>query len=77
MADEVEREVTVPLPAEEAWTLVTDSEEGMVTLFILEGVVQYLDDDDRVISQDDVFTKLERYLACCREQGIEPVELRY
>ncbi len=27
MADEVEREVTVPLPAEEAWTLVTDSEE--------------------------------------------------
>src|SRR5436190_9775341 len=64
-------------PPGDIHTLVTDSEEGMVTLFILEGVVQYLDDDDRVIYQDDVFTKLERYLACCREQGIEPVELRY
>src|SRR4029078_5960125 len=27
MADEVEREITVPVPPEEAWTLVTDAEE--------------------------------------------------
>src|SRR5262249_31683019 len=53
------------------------SDEGMVTLFVLEGTVQYLDDEDRVIYQDDLFTKLERYLGYCRAQGIEPVELRY
>ena len=27
MADEVEREITVPVPPDEAWTLVTDAEE--------------------------------------------------
>jgi 2,4'-dihydroxyacetophenone dioxygenase len=49
----------------------------MQTLFILEGVIQYLDDDDNVIYQDDVFSKLERYLRFCEEQGIEPLDLRY
>jgi 2,4'-dihydroxyacetophenone dioxygenase len=58
-------------------TLVVDGDEGMMTLFLLEGVIQYLDDDDNVIAQDDVFTKLERYLTFCREQGIEPQDLRY
>ena len=52
-------------------------EEEMQTLFLLEGVVQYLDDDDNVVSQDDVFTKLDRYLAYCRANGIEPQNLCY
>src|SRR5919199_1752465 len=43
----------------------------MITLFILEGTIQYLDDEDNLIYQDDVFSKLERYLNFCREQGIE------
>jgi hypothetical protein len=49
----------------------------MITLFILEGSVQYIDDDDNLIYQDDIFSKLERYLKFCREQGIEPLDLRY
>jgi len=64
-------------PPGDIHTLIVDEAEEMITLFLLEGVIQYLDDDDRVIYQDDVFTKLERYLNFCRLQGIEPLDLRY
>ncbi len=64
-------------PPGDIHTLIVDGSEEMLTLFILEGVIQYLDDDDNLIYQDDVFTKLERYLTFCRDQGIEPLDLRY
>jgi 2,4'-dihydroxyacetophenone dioxygenase len=64
-------------PPGDIHTLVVDEAEEMQTLFLLEGVVQYLDDDDNVIYQDDVFTKLDRYLAFCREQGVAPQDLCY
>jgi 2,4'-dihydroxyacetophenone dioxygenase len=64
-------------PPGDIHTLVVDEAEEMQTLFLLEGVVQYLDDEDNVIYQDDVFTKLERYLQYCRSEGIEPQDLRY
>ena len=49
----------------------------MITLFILEGTVQYMDDEDNLLHQDDVFSKMDRYLRFCEEQGIEPIDLRY
>ena len=64
-------------PPGDIHTLIVDDAEEMITLFLLEGVIQYLDDDDNLIYQDDVFTKMERYLTYCREHGIEPVDLRY
>jgi hypothetical protein len=66
-------------PPGDIHTLVVDGDESaeMQTLFILEGVIQYLDDDDNIIYQDDVFSKLERYMKYCRENGIEPLDLRY
>ena len=64
-------------PPGDIHTLVVDGAEGMQTLFILEGVIQYLDDDDNIIYQDDVFTKLERYLNFCKAENIEPLDLRY
>ncbi len=64
-------------PPGDIHTLVVEGAEEMQTLFLLEGVIQYLDDEDNVISQDDVFTKLERYLAYCKREGIEPKELRF
>ena len=64
-------------PPGDIHTLIVDDAEDMITLFLLEGVIQYLDDDDNVIYQDDVFTKMERYLKFCQEQGIEPQDLRY
>jgi 2-deoxy-D-gluconate 3-dehydrogenase len=60
-------------PPGDIHTLVVDEESGyMITLFVLEGSVQYMDDDDNLLYQDDVFSKMERYLTFCREQGIEP-----
>ena len=64
-------------PPGDIHTLVVDDPAGMVTLFVLEGTVQYIDDDDQLIYQDDVFSKLDRYLTFCREQGIEPLDLVY
>lgn len=64
-------------PPGDIHTLVVDGAEEMVTLFLLEGVVQYLDDDDNIIYQDDVFSKLERYLTFCRQQGIDAPDLRF
>ena len=64
-------------PPGDIHTLVVKPGEEMQTLFLLEGVVQYLDDDDNVIYQDDVFTKLERYINYCKQQGIEPMDLCY
>ena len=63
-------------PPGDIHTLVVDEDE-MMTLFIIEGVIQYIDDDDNLIYQDDVFSKLERYLKHCRDHGIEPKDLRY
>ncbi|TCJ13671.1 cupin [Rubrobacter taiwanensis] len=63
-------------PPGDIHTLVVDEGE-MITLFMIEGVIQYMDEEDNLIYQDDVFTKLERYLNHCREQGIEPLDLCY
>jgi len=64
-------------PPGDIHTLVVDPAQDMITLFLLEGVIQYLDDADNVISQDDVFSKLERYLAYCRREGVTPLDLRF
>jgi len=64
-------------PPGDIHTLVVDGAGEMVTLFLLEGVIQYLDDEDRVIWQDDVYTKLDRYLAFCRREGLAPQDLCY
>ena len=64
-------------PPGDIHTLIVHEGEDMITLFVLEGVIQYLDDDDNVIYQDDIFTKMERYLNYCREHGITPLDLRY
>ncbi len=64
-------------PPGDIHTLVVDDPEGMTTLFVLEGVVQYLNDDDTINYQDDIFSKMERYYTYCRENGIEPMELRF
>lgn len=64
-------------PPGDIHTLLVDGEEEMQTLFFLEGTVQYLDNQDRVLWQDDVFSKLDRYVKHCEAMGIEPVDLCY
>lgn len=64
-------------PPGDIHTLVVRGDEEMQTLFQVSGIMQYLDDDDRVIGMDDVFTKRERYRRFCRENGIPEVDLCY
>jgi 2,4'-dihydroxyacetophenone dioxygenase len=64
-------------PPGDIHTLVVDGEEEMITLFILEGTVQYLDENDQIMYQDDVFRKLKLYQDYCRENNIPIKELMY
>lgn len=62
-------------PAGGAHTLEVLGEETMVTLFIVNGVIQYLDDEGRVDQQDDLRSRRRLYLEYCSEHGIEPAAL--
>lgn len=62
-------------PPGDVHTLEVLGEEPMVTLFVVSGVIQYLDDDDQVVQQDDFRGRRSRYLEYCRDHGLEPVAL--
>ena len=47
-------------------------DKDMVTLFIVHGVIQYLDDEDRLVQQDDMRSRRRVYLEHCAANGIEP-----
>lgn len=56
-------------PPGDIHTLITEEEE-VVTLFILGGSLQYFDEDNQVIGQDDIYTVLKKYKDYCEEQGL-------
>lgn len=61
-------------------TLVCDSGDGMLTLFDIQGTLRFLDDQDQVVAEHDVFfflDCLDQYLAHCERAGITPVDLVY
>jgi 2,4'-dihydroxyacetophenone dioxygenase len=64
-------------PPGDIHTLTVDGDEEMITLFILEGTVQYLTDDDQIYYQDDVFTKLKLYREHCQANNIPEKNLMY
>jgi 2,4'-dihydroxyacetophenone dioxygenase len=64
-------------PPGDIHTLVVDGEEEMITLFILEGSLQYLDDNDQIIHQDDVFSKLKLYKEYCEKHNIPMKNLQF
>lgn len=64
-------------PPGDIHTLVVDGEEEMITLFILEGIIQYLDDNDKVVYQDDLFSKMNLYYKYCEEHNIPIENLKY
>ncbi|MET3846474.1 MULTISPECIES: 2,4'-dihydroxyacetophenone dioxygenase family protein [unclassified Paenibacillus] len=57
-------------PPGDIHTLITEDEE-VITLFILGGSLQYFDQDNQVIGQDDIFTVLKKYRDYCDENGVE------
>lgn len=52
-------------------------DEGTITLFMLEGALLYVDEQDNVVGHDDVLSHMKLYVDYCRAQGIEPVDLDY
>lgn len=57
-------------------TLEVVGDETMVTLFCVEGIIQYVDDQGRVVQQDDYRSRRRLYLEHCRAHGIEPRALQ-
>ncbi|BBH20037.1 cupin [Paenibacillus baekrokdamisoli] len=57
-------------PPGDIHTLITEDEE-VITLFILGGSLQYFDDNNQIIGQDDVFTVLKKYRDYCDENVLE------
>lgn len=59
-------------PPGDIHTLVSDHPHGMVTLFQLEGTLRFMDDNDELVDEQDMFWYLDVYLRWCRDQGREP-----
>jgi 2,4'-dihydroxyacetophenone dioxygenase len=59
-------------PPGDVHTLEVLGDEDMVTLFVVHGVIQYLDDEDRLVQQDDMRSRQRMYLDHCAANGIEP-----
>ncbi len=57
-------------PPGDIHTLITDDEE-VVTLFILCGSLQYFDENNQIVGQDDIYTVLNKYREFCGIHGIE------
>ena len=63
-------------PPGDIHTLVADP-GGTVTLFILEGALLYIDEDDNVVGHDDVLSHMRMYHEFCKGEGIEPLDLDF
>ena len=64
-------------PAGDVHTLVVEPGEEMITLFLVHGAVEYLDEEGNVVRTDTAQSKLELYEAHCRKHGLEPLDLVY
>ena len=58
-------------------TLIVEPGEEMITLFVVHGAIEYLDDDDKVVRTDTAQAKLELYAAHCRQHGLELADVVY
>nr|WP_256217746.1 AraC family ligand binding domain-containing protein [Paenibacillus sp. OV219] len=56
-------------PPGDIHTLISEDEE-VVALFILSGSLQYFDEENQIVGQDDVYTVLEKYQKYCLQHGI-------
>jgi hypothetical protein len=57
-------------PPGDIHTLITEDEE-VISLFILGGTLQYFDDDNKIIGQDDIYTVIKKYRDYCIENRLE------
>jgi 2,4'-dihydroxyacetophenone dioxygenase len=52
-------------------TLVSDDPNGMKTMFVLNGSLEFVDENDNLLETLDVFWFINHYVSYCREHGIE------
>lgn len=57
-------------PPGDIHTLITEDEE-VIALFILGGSLQYFDENNAIIGQDDIYTVIKKYRDYCNENGLE------
>ena len=51
-------------------TLVSDDPNGMKTIFVLNGSLDFVDDNDQLIETLDVFWFIDHYTTYCKQNGI-------
>jgi 2,4'-dihydroxyacetophenone dioxygenase len=61
--------------ASSSHTFVTEGDEMVEVFAIVEGALEFQDDDGNPIAIEDWQSMLQRYLDYCSEQGIEPTEV--
>lgn len=64
-------------PEGDVHTLVVEPGEEMVTLFVVQGPIDYLDEAGELLYRDTAQRKLERYEEHCREHGLEMLDVVY
>ena len=64
-------------PTGDIHTLVVEGGEEMITLFIVRGAIEYLDEADRIVRTDTAARKLELYRAHCDAHGLTPLDVVY
>jgi quercetin dioxygenase-like cupin family protein len=57
----------------DAWAV--EGDESLVSLFIVLGLVEYLDPEGRVIRLETTESKAEAYFRTCADAGIQPLNL--
>lgn len=61
-------------PPGDVHTLIA-GEQGMTTLFVTAGVVEYIDEADLVYRQDTIFSRYQLYIDYCESQSVEPMNI--
>jgi 2,4'-dihydroxyacetophenone dioxygenase len=51
-------------------TLVSDDPNGMKTIFVLNGSLDFVDDNDNLLETLDVFWFIDHYTSYCKQNGI-------
>ena len=66
---------TVYETAGSAHTPESCGDEEAEIFFVIVGELLFLDDDGNIVARENHLTSMERYLAYCRDHGIEPQDL--
>jgi hypothetical protein len=62
-------------PPADVHTLEVLGDVPMTALFVLSGVVQYLDENDQVVKQDEFRLRRSLYTQHCAKLGVDPIAI--